>query len=443
MKKGLKKGLSVTLAAAMILSLSACSGGSNASPSKDASQTAPDEKRELRVTSMATWLGKYDFDAAKADFEKKHPGVTVTYNKVDTADVTTNMLQWSQGKTSCDLAIGGSREHAVQYAARDYIIKFDDDFFTDDFSKDKFFPAFLELGNIEGTQYMIPMLGEVMFIVVNKDLMKKAGLADANGNIPPAKDWNELYEYAKKATIKENGRTTQTGLSIDWGVSFMTYSYLAALQGIKGNFYESDKKTIDFTSAESKGLLESWVKLVKDGYTPTDTFADDNAGRTNFKAGNVAMLMTSASRWIECGQDLGAENVGIIPIPGTDKNGSLVYIHGVVIPKVSPNIDLAKAFIKEELLSKTFQSGGLDKYGKMDPIISHYGDKMDNADWQTVVNATEKAATPPLYKDFSKLDLTIQTELQKCIKGDQPVDTTQQNLSKTINSLDLTTGLNN
>jgi hypothetical protein len=49
---------------------------------------------------------------------------------VDNADVTTNILQWAQSKTNCDIAIGGSREHAVQYAAKDYIISFDDDFFT-------------------------------------------------------------------------------------------------------------------------------------------------------------------------------------------------------------------------------------------------------------------------------------------------------------------------
>lgn len=332
-EKGLEKGLAAFLSAAMLVSAAAC--GSSAPAAKQTGSGAGDSsdalKGELRVTTQAWMMGKYDFDGLKADFEKKHPGVTVTYNKVDTADVTTNMLQWAQGKTNCDIAIGGSREHAVQYAAKDYIISFDDDFFTGDLAKDKFFPAFLELGNVEGTQYMIPITGEVMFIVANKDLMKKAGLVGPDGKITPAKDWNELYEYAKKATVKEGGKVVQTGLSIDWGTNFMAYSYLSALQGVKGNFFESDGKTIDFTSPESKGLLTSWAKLVKDGYTPTDTFADMDAGRTNFKAGKVAMLMTAASRWIECQENVGKGNTTVMPIPGTDQNGSLVYIHGAVI----------------------------------------------------------------------------------------------------------------
>lgn len=132
MKKGLKKGLAVFLSAAMLVSAAAC--GSSAPAAKQTGSGAGDSsdalKGELRVTTQAWMMGKYDFDGLKADFEKKHPGVTVTYNKVDTADVTTNMLQWAQGKTNCDIAIGGSREHAVQYAAKDYIISFDDDFFT-------------------------------------------------------------------------------------------------------------------------------------------------------------------------------------------------------------------------------------------------------------------------------------------------------------------------
>lgn len=443
MNSKLKKGMAIFMASAMMMSVTACGGSANSSQPAASSGTASDELTgELRITTQAWMMGKYNFDELKASFEKNHPGVTVVYNKVDNADVTTNMLQWSQGKTNCDIAIGGSREHAVQYAAKDFIVEFDDEFLSGDTAKDKFFPAFLELGNVEDKQYMIPITGEVMFIVANKELMKKAGLADADGNIATPKNWDELYEYAKKATVVENGKTVQTGLSIDWGANFMTYSYLSALQGVKGSFYEADGKTIDFTSAESKGLLESWTKLAKDGFTPTDTFADMDAGRTNFKAGKVAMLMTAASRWIECQENVGEGNTTVLPIPGTDTNGSLVYIHGAVIPKASPKIELAKLFIKEELLKTSFHQEALNKYGKMSPILSHY-ENLNNEDWPVVVEATKTAVTTPLYKDFSKLDTNIQTELQKSIKGDQTVEQTQQNLSKLIQSLDLTTGLKN
>jgi hypothetical protein len=58
-----------------------------------------------------------------------------------------------------------------------------------------------------------------------------------------------------------------------------------------------------------------------------------------------------------------------------------------------------------------------------------------------VIEATKKAATTPLYKDFARLDKGMQVELQKCITGRQTVDETSINLKKLIDSLDKTTGL--
>lgn len=406
-----------------------------------ADPNAFEDVKELRVTVQAWMMGKYKLEEAGQQFEKDHPGIKVVFNKVDNADTTTNMLQWSQGTTTCDIAIGGSREQAVQYAAKDLIYDFDQNFFDDNLKKEDFFPSFLELGNIEGKQYMIPITGEVMFIVVNKNLMKNAGLVAEDGTIKAPATWDELYEYAKKATVIENGKTVQTGLSIDWGTNFMAYSYLSCLQGLKGNFFESDNKTVDFTSPEAKTLLTMWNKLVTDGYTPMDSFADMDAGRSNFKAGKVAMHITAASRWVEAGDLLGAANVTVMPIPGTEANGSLAYIHGAVIPKTSPAPKLATLFIKERLLDKDFHSYSLNKYGKMSPLNAHYASLVAN-EWGAVVDATKKASTTPLYKDFAKLDKGMQVEMQKCIAGKQSVDDTMANLKKLVDSLDKTTGLN-
>jgi len=452
MRKGLVKVISmfIVLIFSVVMVAGCSSGNSNVVKTTSTAVTeagktkavepAKAEPKELRVVAQAWMMGKYKLKEAGAQFEADHPGVKVTFSQVDTADTTTNMLQWASGKTNCDLALGGSREQAVQYAAKNLIINFNEGFFDDKLTKEDFFPAFLGLGNIEGTQYMIPMLGEVMFIVVNKSLMKKAGLADDKGAIKAPATWGELYDYAKKATVVENGKTVQTGLSIDWGTNFMAYSYFACLQGLKGSFLESDNKTIDFTSKEAKDLLTTWSKLVKDGYTPMDTFADVDAGRSNFKAGKVAMHITAASRWIEAGDLLGAANVTLMPIPGTAENGTLAYIHGAVIPKVSPAPQLAIQFIKERLLDKDFQAYSLNKYGKMSPLNSHYSSLLAS-EWGMVVDATKKAATSPLYKDFPKLDKGMQVELQKGISGRQSVDVTMGNLKKLVDSIDKTTGL--
>lgn len=395
-----------------------------------------DEETELRVTVQAWMMGKYDFEGAKASFEENHPGVTVTYNQVDNVDVTTSMLEWSQGKTSCDIAIGGDRSQTVSYAANDYIVEFtEDNFFNDGFEKDKFYETFLENGNIEGKQFMIPMLGEVVGIVCNKDMMDEAGLLDENGEIIPATTWDELYDYAAKLT-----KDGQTGLGIDWGSNMMMYVYDACVNGLTGSLYGEDGTTINFSGDEIKGMLEIWKKLIDDGYTTTDVFADMDANRTQFKSGQLAMHLAPASRWIEAGEVLGSDSVGVMAVPGTDENGSLNYIHGIVIPKVSENQELAIQFIKEELLNDEFQQAAINSYGKMSPMKAHY-ENLENSYWPTVLSFTENAITAPLYKDMTKLDMYLQTEMQSYLTGAESVEDFQNAMTEYIGTLDLTTGM--
>lgn len=424
--KMFKKTLAVALTGAMCAGLLA--GG--------AMTASAEEARELRITVQAWMMGKYDFEGAKASFEANHPGVTVTYNQVDNVDVTTSMLEWSQGRTSCDIAMGGDRSQTVSYAANDYIIEFtEENFFNDGYEKDKFYETFLENGNIEGKQFMIPLLGEVVGIVCNLPMMEEAGLLDENGEIIPAKTWEELYDYAAKLT-----KDGQTGLGIDWGSNMMLYTYDTCVNGVTGSLFGEDGKTINFQGDEIKGMLEIWKKLIDDGYTTTDVFADMDANRTNFKSGQLAMHLAPVSRWIEAGTVLGEENVGVMPVPGTDENGSLNYIHGMVIPKVSENQDLAIAYIKEEMLKEEFQQGAINAYGKMSPMKAHY-ENLENKYWPTVLSFTENAITAPLYKEMTKLDTYVQTEMQQYLVGGQSVEDFQNHMTEYISGLDLSTGM--
>lgn len=405
---------------------------------KDTSEQQSSEKGDqtLRVTVQAWMMGKYDFERIAKEFESENPGVKVVYSQVDNVDVTSSMLEWSQGKTNCDLALGGDRSETVPYAANDYVLEFtDENFFNGEYTKDKFIDSFLESGNADGVQYMIPLLGEVMGCVVNIPMMKEAGYIDGTGKIIPAKSWDDMYEYAKNLT-KEG----QTGLAIDWGNNMAVKAYDACVMGANGDLYESDGKTLNFTADSVKEMLLVWQNLVKEGYTTTDVFADADANRSNFKAGRVAMHIAPASRWIEAGALLGAENVGIMPIPGTDEKGSISYIHGAVIPKASDKQELAIKFIKDKLLQEKFQMESMDSYGKMSPIKAHY-ENLKNPYWPVVLDFTEKAVTPPLYKDYTKLDTNMQIELQKMLTGGSSVEDFSKNMSKFMTTIDLGTGM--
>jgi ABC-type glycerol-3-phosphate transport system substrate-binding protein len=418
--------------------LAGCNQGAAKTSSTGSTAKQPDAMTgELRINAQSWFFGKYDFVKIKADFEAKHPGVTISYQKLASSDTTTNMLQWAVGKTDCDITLGGSREDAVTYVAKDYLMSFGDDFFSNGLKKADFVPAFLQLGDIKGTQYVIPLCNEVFMIDVNKSLMAKAGLTDASGNVIPATTWDELYTYAQKATVKTNGAVTQTGLSIDWGANDGFQTYMASLQGAQGTLYGSDKKTVDFSSAKATSFLTTWKKLIDGGYTPIDTFADQDAGRTNFKAGKVAMLIAPASRSVEAATLLGKANITTMAIPGTDKNGSFTYTQGIMVPKLSTHQTLDKDFIKEELLSNNFLQPAMTGFGKLSPLVASY--KGQDQTFSDMLKVAAKAATAPLYLDYNRLSTQFITENQNYLKGGETLKQMQSNMAALEKSINLTT----
>lgn len=407
-------------------------------PAEKSPQTWGDNQL-LRVGVEAWMLKKFDMSGAAERFMAAHPGTKIEYIPVETADTTSYMLQWSRKKTNVDMVIGGSRKNAVPYVARDLLMTFDEGFFDNQVSRQDFIPSFLELGTINGHQYLIPIMGQVMYVTVRKDLMKDAGLTDVAGTPIAPRDWDEFYEYAQKLTRQEGGKTVETGLSIDWGKNFMAYTYLSCLQGARGSIYDGASRYIDFQSKEAKHLLEVWVKLVKIGYTPVDTFANMDAGRSNFLAGKVAMHVSSVSRWQEAAQKLGGDKVTGMPLPGSGNNGTIAFISGLMIPKVSKNPEMAKVFIKEALMDKEFQLWTLNKYGKMPVLIRNY--EGATTEWQDILDTSVKAASAPLYKDWPRMDNEMQVQFQRAITGVQSVEQTMKNLDSFQRTLDISTGL--
>ena len=450
----MKKVLAILLALTMVFALCACGSTATtttttatAAPAAataaatDAAAAAPTTAEltgDLHVSVQSWMLNKYDFNSMESDFEANHPGVDVYIDQVEDSEINSYMLQWSQGSTDCALVVGNSREMIVPLCAAGYVTELDDSFFSD-ISRDDFYQAFLQLGNIDGKQFMIPFCCEVVGISCNMNIFKEAGLLDADGNLPQPKTWDELADIASKISA-----LGYTGLSIDWGTNMMEYSYATTLQGMAGTIYEADGTTLDFTSDSAKQVMNTWKGLVDAKLSPTDTFADANAGRTNFKAGTVGMLLAPASRWIECQTELGEGNVGLMLVPGTDTNGTCAFIHGAYVCSLATPTEqeLAKLFIKEELLREDILVAAMNKFGKMSPLMAHYtAENLSDPYWDTCLKATEASFCMPLYKDFNKLNTAMISEMQSCLVGEITTDECLSSLSETIHGMDLSSGL--
>ncbi|WP_010281004.1 ABC transporter substrate-binding protein [Bacillus timonensis] len=418
------------------MALAGCSGDEKTTNEGQANNENGDgdqwSGKTLRVSAQSWIIDKWPLEEAAKQFMEDHPGSkVVVVPAVNKGTGDSYLLQWSRGNSDVDLALGGSPADIAIYVAKDLLVEFDDNFF-EDYSRDKFVKPFLDLGLYNDKQFSIPLLGEVIALNVRKDLMKEAGLTDNEGNPIPPKSWDELYDYAKKLTKKESGSTTY-GLSVDLATNFVHLNYYSGLQSKTGNFLDGD--FIDFESQDANDLLNFWKKVSADGFAQPDTLQDQNAGRNAFLSGGVAMLWTAASRTQEFAETFGAENVATLPLPGSENNGSIAFTHGIFIPKAGAEPDMAKAFIKEQLLNEYGQQWSATKYGKLPTVSANYEGLPEGL--SSLLQIVETSKGEPLYKEQAKLTDLVHKQISNMLVNNQSVEDTLKNIDNGMRELDL------
>src|SRR5690606_26907080 len=120
---------------------------------------------------------------------------------------------------------------------------------------------------------------------------EEAGLVDADGNIPVPANWEELYDMASALSEHTGG----PGMTIQWGPNAVP-TMIAVEQAARGDIFADDGTTMTFDTPEMREVLEIWRRGVEEGVFSIDTFANKDAGRSNFNAGSLPMLLETASR---------------------------------------------------------------------------------------------------------------------------------------------------
>jgi len=350
-------------------------------------------------------------------------------------------MVWKSGKTTTDLAIGGMPNELSDLVAPGLLEDLSG-LLEGDLSEDKFLPGFLYSGRFadENNQPFFPVLpfmGEVMALNVNKKMYEKAGLTEGNGEPKAAEDWDE---FEQQLNALQNVAPSNA-LSVSWGWNFITYSYASGLLALRGDIYEEDGKTLDFSSDEALEWLRMNYRWGKQNLAAKGTISDVNYGRNNFKAETIAEIYTAHSRTIGAANVIGEDATTVLPIPGANDNGTIAFSHCVYIPKVSPNKDLAKLFIKEQVFSKWFQQKGFNDFGKL-PVIKEYYSGLawfqDAAD--RILRMAEKSQYFPKYVEGTKLRDLMMEEIHPVISGDREPEQALQNIRDKIEEreLDLT-----
>lgn len=421
--------------ATLLLALAACGGGTpyDDDDGVDDGAGAAGGSETLTIAIQAWMADKLYLNQMAESFEEE-TGVTV--NLVEYADnqaLSNFALQWSQGKSNQDIVVVDGASTAVQFLTRGLIIDFNEtDFFTGNLAKENFVGESLSFTELDGVQFAIPFGLEVYNISANRTFFEEAGLVDADGNIPVPANWEELYDMASVLSEHTGG----PGMTIQWGPNAVP-TMIAVEQAARGDIFADDGTTMTFDTPEMREVLEIWRRGVEEGVFSIDTFANKDAGRSNFNAGSLPMLLETASRVPEAVPTIGLENAEVLAMPGSLENGSFGFSAGVIVPSESDNQELALQFIREAMMSE-HQVGAGEEWGKL-PVLTTYFDEIE-ADWKDDMYEFVRLSVPaPMYRDLPVIQERGKQMLQEYLTGSTDLDGFLEQFEGLIASSDLGT----
>jgi len=212
-----------------------------------------------------------------------------------------------------------------------------------------------------GKVYGIPISVDNRALYYNKDLFKRAGLVDEHGQVRAPRDWDELREYARKLTERdEKAHITTIGFAPNYGNSWLyMYGWMN-----DAKFMSDDGRTCLLNEPAVVQALQYMKQLYDDagGYEAVQAFqAGFQGGALDpFIQGKVAMKIDgvwSTSELAAYGRDL---NFGVAPPPRPrDKlaEGPMSWCGGwaLAIPSASHKKKAAWEFVRFLTSDRSFR----------------------------------------------------------------------------------------
>ena len=303
----------VAAAAAAMLALSACSaeGGARATP---ASTTE-------KITLSFSWWGNDARTAATKKvidlFEAEHPNITIEPTFTDFGSYWDKLATETAAKDAPDI-IQMDEKYIATYGAQGALADLtaaDSRVDTTGISKNN-----LNLGTVDGTLYGVPVAVNSYAIVVNKTLLKTAGVA-----IPDDKTWtwDDLAAIAKK--VSDAGAGAYYGLQ---ALGFNDSDLIVWARQHGDKLYDDKGKL----AVKEKTLTDWWTylkSLTDSGATPSASASVEkqNAGLSaSFAATNKAAFSPWWNNQLTALTQASGSDLALLRLPTTDgKGGKTAY----------------------------------------------------------------------------------------------------------------------
>ncbi len=288
----MKKSLALLLALVMTLALVACGGGNNKAPANNApannapadnapADPAPAEPSGDKI-DISVIAAQYGQNTAKwwADFQDEF---NKTYENIN---LNVEVVSWNDIYTVVNTRISGDAAPDIlnidvfaDYQADDLLLPAKD--YVSEETYAKFYDAFLEQSNIDGTIWAVPDLASARALYYNADILEAAGV-----EVPTT--WDELTAACEKLKAYDSN-------IYPWGIDMTTDEGQAAfayyIWNNGGDFTDADGNWT-LNSPENVEAVEYAVGLVNAGLTNSDPANETRYTLQDlFGAGQLAMMI--------------------------------------------------------------------------------------------------------------------------------------------------------
>ena len=317
-----QKAFAALTAAATLIGLAACGGGSD-----NASKGSTGDANKAELVFWG-WDTGHTMTNLIKDFQKANPGITVKFNNTGTASDTQTALSnaIAAGKGAPDVvmledptvtqfAVTGDLADLSQFGAD----KLADDFSAGPWNK-------LQYNN---KPYALPIDSGPEMFFYNDAVFKKAGVDGTK-----IKTWDDYYEAAKKVKAAGSYMTNNSGSSMEYQ-PFTAQAWQAGAQPWK---VDGEKITIDMTNdAGMKKYIDFQQKLIDEDLIDTKTANWSDDWNRELNDGTIASLTIGAPdqagnwrvaqlpQWNE-GDETSAEDGGsALAVVGQSKQQAAAY----------------------------------------------------------------------------------------------------------------------
>lgn len=385
-----KKGIALTMAATMAVSLTACGGGNSSSGgSKEAGNTpAADAGGKLNV---AIWDNgqKPGLDQILADFTKE-TGIETDLQVITWDSYWTLLEAGASGGDMPDVFWMHSNE-ATKYMSNDILLDLTDKVASSEkLEMDKFPSDIKEMYQYDGKTYAVPKDIDTIALWYNKDMFDEAGIAYPDDTWT----WDDLYDAAVKLT-KDDG--SQYGIAMN--PSNEQDGWMNVIYSMGGNVISDDMKKSGFDDPNTIKAMEYVDKLVKDAMPPAAVMSETG---TDVLLGSGKIAMLSQGSWMVAAfkdNEYIAEHCDVAVLPKDAETGKRVSLYNGLGWAASANTKNPEAAWKliEFLGTKDMQL----KQAQLGVTMAAYEGVSD--DW---VNNTDKFNLQP-YLDMMNGDIVF------------------------------------